>query len=1159
MHPPRRSAPHAALDEFTLPPHPDHTLHLCPGPRLRSHHHARRGLPTLSLLLAAALAAASLLAQSPADGALHGALRDASTNTLPHAAFTLRSLDTGEDRTSSTEADGTFLLPHLAPGSYLLLVSDGGFQSARYGPLTVTLGQTTELHEIFPLENLPPWVSADPERAQDPAAPQGNPPVTSSELGVLPSKAEGVQDLASDVLGALPDEDADGLLSVRGLASTQNSSLVDGVENTQSFNSVPMGSGNNPAPNADDDPDSADLTTGPGQGLARGRHAGASYTFPRAAIREFRVAGLGNSAEAYSTQIGRAAGGVATTVSRSGTRKLHGSGFFVLRSSLLAAHNPFAIATTYAHGIVTSEIRKPHDLRENFGATLGGPVPRTSHLLFFYAYDQQRRGFPAISSPADPNFYRLTPIQRALLGIRGVSPDAVDKALEYISSLTGPTDRRADQTIHFGKLDWQPRVRVGLGLDFNRVRWNSPAGLIDAPVVARGRASLGSARGSIDAVLLRSTAVFSAHTLNQVRLQYGRDLQYESAQPRLPQEPGIGPGGLAPEVNIGPNGLLFGTPASVARSAYPDERRIEIADSVTLIRGQHMLEFGGDLSFVHDRVASLNNAAGTFRYDSANARGFAGGLVDFITDYTFNVNTNPNGGCPNINAAVHLFCFRSFTQSFGTASVAFSTQEWAGFVEDTWRPRPGLTLHAGLRYEYTLLPVPDHPNGRLDAVFGVRGATSVFPEDRNNLGPRASVAYQPFGANGGTLELGYGLFFGRLAGSTIRSALINTAQPSSTTHVRFTPGAVVSCPQVPTQGFGYPCSFLAPLSNAIASTSSAVVFDRGFRLPLVQRGSVSFERELPGQTSLSAGYVINVDRQLESSTDLNIAPSTRKAIFQLHGGTGAPGIRDGETFAVPLYSARVDPNFGPVTAIVSHSNATYHALMLALNSRPSSSLQLRAHYLWSKAIDFGQNSSATPRTNGQFDPFTNGYDKGLSSLNYPWAVHFTAVWLPHVEAGQPWLRRLGSGWQAAPILAARSGRPYSFDLFGGTRLPGGHSSINGSGGALYLPTIGRNTLRLPPTFTCDLRVGRVFPLGAKLHARASVEAFNVLNHRNISSVVQRAYVVGTPVGDVTPLVFQDAATIAAEGLNTQPFGTPNSAGTHLARERQIQLTLHLDF
>jgi hypothetical protein len=96
----------------------------------------------------------------------------------------------------------------------------------------------------------------------------------------------------------------------------------------------------------------------------------------------------------------------------------------------------------------------------------------------------------------------------------------------------------------------------------------------------------------------------------------------------------------------------------------------------------------------------------------------------------------------------------------------------------------------------------------------------------------------------------------------------------------------------------------------------------------------------------------------------------------------------------------------------------------------------------------------------------------------------------------------------------------------------------------------------------DLRVAKTGRLGRRdthLRLRGTAEAFNLLNHQNVSSVTQRAYLVGTPVSGITPLAFQNAANIAAEGLNTQPFGTPTATSTSLARERQLQFGLHLEF
>ncbi len=580
---------------------------------------------------------------------------------------------------------------------------------------------------------------------------------------------------------------------------------------------------------------------------------------------------------------------------------------------------------------------------------------------------------------------------------------------------------------------------------------------------------------------------------------------------------------------------------------------------VTWVRGGHVVRVGAEFSAVHDEVDSLGNAEGTFRYDSGATSGHAGGLVDWITDYTFNVNVYPNGGCPSINASVHYFCFRSFTQSFGEQSVTFNTQEWSGFVQDDWRVRPGLTVNAGLRYEYELLPFPQQPNAALDSVFGKVGATSVFPEDRNNFGPRVGAAWEPFGAGRGVVRAGYGLYFGRLPGATIRSALANTALASSTLNVRIVPGTITNCPQVANQGFGYACAYLTTPPAAVGATTTATVFDRRFRLPTVQQGSLTVEREVAAGVVGSAAYLINLDRQLPNSVDINIAPSVAAATFQLQGGTGTQGVQDGETFAVPVYTQRVSTDYGPVTDIVSNANANYNALVLEARRRDRRGLEFRVSWTWSKAIDFGQNGGATPRLNGQFDPFTVQYDKGLSALNFPHKVVASAVWEPRFATERRWLRTAANGWQIAPLFTETSGGPYSFDIFGGTRLTGGRESINGAGGAVYLPTVGRNTLRLPDTSNLDLRVSRAVHVTEGVRVRGTAEIFNLTNRVNYSGITQRAFLVGTAVNGVTPLIFQDAATVAAEGLNVQPFGTFTAAATGHTQERQVQVGLRAEF
>ena len=53
---------------------------------------------------------------------------------------------------------------------------------------------------------------------------------------------------------------------------------------------------------------------------------------------------------------------------------------------------------------------------------------------------------------------------------------------------------------------------------------------------------------------------------------------------------------------------------------------------------------------------------------------------------------------------------------------------------------------------------------------------------------------------------------------------------------------------------------------------------------------------------------------------------------------------------------------------------------------------------------------------------------------------------------------------------------------------------------MYLPTVGRNTLRLPDAWNVDLRVSRAVKVGERVKMLGSVEAFNLTNHVNYSAV-----------------------------------------------------------
>jgi hypothetical protein len=1109
-------------------------------------------------------------AQSAADGAIAGHLLNESGSPMAFSLLLAIDPETGLVQKASTGGHGEFIIPRLPPGEYVLAVADSSVELPLPGLFAVHLGEVTE---------------AEPRMIAG-YTPRDLPTAESAELAALPVQDGGWNSLATTVpsvnpgLGNSVDR---GEFTPYGVGSGQSTIRSDGASADDSFSGAPTGSGVAEDPEAGSD-EPTDPAAGPGAGgrslVREGRRAGSSYSFAQSAVREFRVHAQSDAAEYGSALYGHGAAAIVTSVSRSGGTRLHGMVLANIRDAGWTGANPFDISSTYNDGVITTTRVKPHDAQQQFAGRISGPfVTRSSgdnvasRISYLFAFERQLRDFPAISSPSSPQFYQLTAIQSGLLANRGVSASSTRAALNYLSSLTGPVPGRATQTIQFARLDWLRTAGARAVLEYNRVRWDNPRGTHSADVLNRGVASLGSSQGSIDDAVMRVFVFPTSRITNELRLQYGHELQYEAPQKPLPQEPAIGPGGFAPQVSIEPDGFLFGTPAALGRNAYPDERRLEATDVLAWTHGGHLIQLGGDFSELRDFTDSLSNPEGSFTYDSGTTGGHAGGLVDWITDFTFGVNSYPNGGCPSIFAARHDFCFRSFSQSFGAQNVTWHTGQWSVFFEDDWRVNRLLTVHLGARYERETLPAPQHPNRLLDAAFGRFATTSSFPEDGNNYGPRVGLAWQPLGAGRGTIRMGYGLYFGKVPGATIRAALLQTALPTSTTRIRITPTTETVCPQNPQVGFGYPCSFAAaPAGVTVAQSTSAMVFSRRFSLPAVQQGTLSLEHSVGWGVLGSASYVMNLDRQLPGSTDINIAPSAALGAFQLQGGTGQAGARDGETFYVPMYTGRISPSFGPVTEILSNANATYNAITLeaqrGLGGRAGlggtgRGLEFRLAWTWSKALDFAPQSGATPRANGQFDPFTNRYDKSISALNFPHRIVATAVWSPRtVESA--WARALLRDFSIAGIFTEMSGRGYSYTVFGGTRLSGGHESINGSGGSTVLPTMGRNTLRLPDTANLDLRVSRSFRMGSRFRIHTFADGFNLANRINYSGVTQRAYIAGVPgtggaPAGFTPLVFQDANTIAVEGLNTLPFGTLTDAGTDQAPQRRIQIGLRIEF
>ena len=1103
----------------------------------------------------------SASAQSLTTGAVGGVLRDAGGGALAGATLLLR---TGRqpERTAKTDAQGEFRLDALPPGEYDLRCEHSGFVPLRVPLLTVAAGEALRLALVLPAAGGAQTVTVRAAEVERPSLLDSplNGSLSPQEIIALPIDGRRYQDIAlltpltnladdSEVSdGSDPDRGSDGAAGVsatadgrsgetvqtstRAVDPSQASLTQDGFTANRSYDGAPRGS------------------------------AAVPFNVPLEAVQEFQVRAIGGG-----SPLGRDAGGSVNAVTRRGEEEFHGSAFLLVRHSAADAADPFAVAISYNNGAPTSEYVKPRDQREQFGGSVGRLLPHTANRVYaFGAAEAQIRSFPGISSPDNPAFYALTAVQRALLGNRGVTAAKAAQGLQFLDSLTGVAPRRSNTLAVTPRLDVVTSAKSSLVATYTGTRHDAPAGARVGAVVPRSRDNFSTLHIAADTLEVSERVGVGARWVLQAGGAVSQDGVTVAEAAGLPNEPHTGPLGTVPQVSIdlanarAGGAFRFGSAVGSRPRRLPYERRAEMEASATFAGRAHSVTLQASGSLLDTTADTPAITSGAYQYSSRSTGGRAGGLVDFLTDFTYSATSYPNGGCPSIYAAVHLFCFQSFTQGFGSGTtVRFHTGEASAAVTDLWRLTPRLHVTFGARYEYLRMPLPQHPNRALDTVFGNLGLTAFLPGDPGNLAPRLSIAY---GLHERTVvRAGYGIHFGRVTGRVLEQVLTATALPSSTYSVRLTPTVEVD-PACSSAGsnFGYPATYTCGSTGLPAKTSAATILGRRFQLPTIQDAELTVERQVGRGVVLSVSYAASLERQLPNSTNVNIAPSLGVARFAIQrtDGVTTPGLRNGSTFAVPVYGSRVSPEFGPVSLVVSNGNGVYQAGVLQISRTAGRALKIHGAYTFSKAIDTLRSSGSGVALDSQFDPFDVRYDRALGNLDRRHKITATVVWSPEVR-GSSLRRRLWNGFTVAPIVFVTSGRPYSLLVEGGTELPGGRESLNGSGGATYLPSVGRNTLRLPVESTVELRVSRGFTLGERAHLRLTAEGFNLLNHANVTGVTQRAFLEGTAVNGVTPLVFQDGAAIAAEGLTSRAFGTPTGSGTDLTRARRLQAGLRFDW
>ncbi|HVF28164.1 MAG TPA: carboxypeptidase regulatory-like domain-containing protein [Pyrinomonadaceae bacterium] len=1043
---------------------------------------------------------ATILAQSTTDGAIGGVIKDPSGAVIPNAAVAARNEETNKENTATSDDEGRFRVVQLQPGNYTLTINVSGFAPFTQPKIVVEVGRVTTLDIPLAVTGSSEVVEVTADAPVINTAQQDfSSNINQTSINELPINGRRWSNFALLTPGTVPDGNF-GLISFRGIIGQLNNSTIDGGDNNQAFFSE-----------------------------ERGRTR-IGYSISQSAIREFQV-----NTSNYSAEYGRAAGGVVNAVTKSGTNEFHGDLFYYQRNNKWGARNPRAFLNTFTPGVgnVVTGI-KPRDVRHQFGGGVGGPVVK-DRLFFFFSYDQQKRDFPGLGVFSRGDY--LNTVNRGTTGTglkasnRRLTDAQIDQALKFLTDVSGAVPRRGDQTLFLPKIDWRVNDSNTFTATYNRLRWESPAGVQTQATNTRGRASFGDDFVEIDSLTLRLASTLSPTVLNEARFQYGRDNEFQLSQDPLDIEPLTGPGGSSPEVFL-TGGLSFGKPTFLERRAFPDETRWQYADTVTVSRGRHTLKFGGDINYVTDLIDNLRNEGGSYSYNNIN---------DFIIDY---LNFVTPGGLRNVNCSANATrlagrCYTSnFIQAFGPTAFEFSTTDYNFFFQDDFRVNPRLTLNLGVRYEYQQLPDPQISNSAFPQ-------TSNFPNDKNNFGPRLGFAYDIGGDGETSVRGGYGIYYGRIINATIFNALANTGVAEAQQQVSVAPTASNS-PVFPNV-----------LASAPSGGTTAVnYFVEGFQAPQIHQADLILERQIARNTVVSASYLFSRGNNLVTYVDTNLNPANQTAVVPVVGGPF-----DGQTVSIPLFTgprnsagvvSRPNSNYGGVLEIRDTVRSNYHALVLQANRRLTNGLQFQTSYTLSSARDTNPASDPSVTNAGSqvLNAFDTSLEGGTSNLDVRHKFVGSAVYNPEFFGEDSRVgRAIFNGFTIAPIFSYYSGRPFNGNVSGsvpasyfatGTgSLAGG---LNGSGGANRFPLVERNAFRQPSFINVDFRLSRRFRFTETANIEFLAEAFNVFNRTQTTTVNTTFY--GFTGNNL---------------VYNSDFGTTNEAGGSIFRERQVQLAVRFQF
>jgi hypothetical protein len=1030
-----------------------------------------------------------------------GTVRDATGAVLSRAAVIATNIRTNIVNTAVTDESGFYTIPSLRPGEYTVSAESPGFSKAVRTGVTLQVAQVAQIDVTLQpgaVSETVEVVSATP--LLDTQTSSRGLVIDQRQIVELPLNGRDYIQLALLAPGVqsgtprLASVNFKGVLNVNGNRTFNNVFLLDGVDNISYSNSF------------------------------RGENV--QLVQPSIeALQEFKI-----QTNAYSAEYGRSSGAVVNATIKSGTNRLRGSVYEFFRNDKLDAANFFSNALGQP---------KPKRERNQFGAAAGGPlvrdrtfwfadyeglrdkegIPRTrlvptaaekAGLFGSVVVDPFAPGRPAFSQNAQGQWVipaeRWDPVGAAIVAL---IPDANATAGgQPVYASTPVTDTRQDQ--FDVRVDHQLASNVTM---FGRYSFVDTLTFRPAPLPKLAEGSFNDAFGSNDnrsqGLALGATWIVSPTLVGDLRFGASRGDYYttppnagvdgpaEIGLKNVPGDPAI-VGGI-PKVNI--QGLdAVGRHTSTPQFQTP--RTWNPRATFTMIRGPHLVKFGGEYLDVSTRINDLNATIGRMNFENRFTNRAVGDLLL---------------GLPS------QLALTSYTVMDQGQKMQFY------FVQDDYRLSKALTVNAGLRYEYATPPVEKHNQfANFDPatgtmIFAKDGgifARALIHPDRNNFAPRIGFAYA-LGTKS-VVRGGYGIFYTHTVRQG-REGLLGFNPPYLIDNLLQTgvSGAAAVASAAPFRLVnGYPSGLLEP--GAIAPTVGRRAQDANQRTPYVQQYNIGVQHELRPDLLLDVAFVGNKGTKLNGFRNLN-----QRAVITNPDGSQSAG-------------ARPYPNFGDIQWMENRVSSTYRSLQTRLEKRFSKSMSGLVSYTWGEALTGAPDHISTSGGGPGFDTgvFREPQDGNNLRAEYGPAEfdvthRFVAsyVWeLPFGNGrrfGRAWsgpVDFLLGGWQVSGITTAQTGLALTATLagssmlnLGGERrarpmlvgnpvLPESERTLaryfNTDAFAAFSPApqafgnAGIGIMRGPGYVNFDFTLAKNFRLSDNRSVQFRTELFNALNHPN---------------------------------------------------------------